>query len=64
MYYLHQRLCHVSINSNKKLINLDLVRELSPKKYELKELCNACMQGKHTKLSFKLKEMISTSTPL
>jgi hypothetical protein len=52
------------MDSIKKLKNLNQVRGLSLKKYELEKLYDACMQDKHVKSSFKVKEMISTSTPL
>jgi transposase InsO family protein len=52
------------MDSIKKLISLELVRGLPIKRYELEGLCNACMQGKHKRSSFKVKEMVSTNSPL
>jgi GAG-pre-integrase domain len=60
----HRRLGHVSMDSIKKLVSLELVRGLPTKIYELKGLCDACMQGKHKRLSFKVKEMVSTNSLL
>jgi GAG-pre-integrase domain len=60
----HQRLGHVSMDSIKNLVSFELVGGLPTKKYELEGLCDACMQGKHKKLSFKVKEMVSTNSPL
>jgi GAG-pre-integrase domain len=56
----HRRLGYVSMNSIKKLTTIDLVRGLPLKRYELEILCNACMQGKQARSSFKVKEMVST----
>jgi hypothetical protein len=52
------------MDSIKKLISLKLVRGLPTRRYELEELCDAYMQGKHKKSSFKVKEIISTNSPL
>jgi hypothetical protein len=52
------------MDSIKKFVSLELVRGLPTKRYELKRLCDACMQGKHKRSSFKVKEMISTNSPL
>jgi Integrase core domain len=49
---------------NKNLISLELVSGLPTKRYKLERLCDACMQGKHKRLSFKIKEMVSTNSPL
>jgi GAG-pre-integrase domain len=43
----HQRLGHVSMDSIKKLVSLELVSGLPTKRYELEGLYNACMQGNH-----------------
>jgi GAG-pre-integrase domain len=60
----HQRLGHVLMDSIKKLVSLELVRGLPTKRYKLERLCDACMQGKHKRSSFKVKEMISINSPL
>jgi GAG-pre-integrase domain len=52
----HRRLGHISMDSIIKFITLYLVRGLSPKRYELERLCNACMQSKQARSSFKLKK--------
>jgi GAG-pre-integrase domain len=51
----HRRLGHASMDSIKKMVSLELVRGLPIKKYELERLCDACMQGKHKRSSFKVK---------
>jgi GAG-pre-integrase domain len=60
----HRRLGHVSMNSIKKLISLELVRGLLTKIYELEGLCDACLQDKHKRSSFKVKKIVSTNSPL
>ena len=60
----HRRMGHFSIDSIRKLIKHDLVRGLPLSKVNSLSLCDACTKGKHSKSSFKLKEMISTSEPL
>ena len=60
----HRRLGHVSIDTIKKLVKLDLVRGLPTHKLELEGLCDACVHGKQTKSSFKSKDMVSTDQPL
>jgi hypothetical protein len=52
------------MDSIKKLVSLELVRGLPIKRYEFEGLCDACMQGKHKRSSFKVKKMISTNSPL
>jgi GAG-pre-integrase domain len=52
----HRRLGHVSMDSIKKLVSLELVRVLPTKRYELEGLCDACMQGKNKRSSFKVKK--------
>jgi hypothetical protein len=48
----------------KKLVNLELIRGLSTRRYELEGLYDACMQGKNKISSFKVKKMISTNFSL
>jgi hypothetical protein len=52
------------MDSIKKLVSLELVRGLPTKRYELEGLCDACIQDKHKRSSFKVKEMVSTNFPL
>jgi len=47
-----------------KLIKHDLVVGLSNIKYIKDRLCDACQIGKKTKVSFILKNIVSTSRPL
>jgi GAG-pre-integrase domain len=60
----HQRLGYVSMDSIKKLESFALVRGLPTKRYVLERLCDACMQGKHKRSSFKVIEMVFTNSPL
>jgi hypothetical protein len=46
------------------LFTLDLVRGLPLNKIETDGLCDACIKGKQTKLSFKSNDIISTDQPL
>ena len=48
----HRRLAHLSVDSIKNVIKLDLVRGLPLKKIELDDVCGACVKGKQTKSSF------------
>jgi hypothetical protein len=48
----------------KKLVSVELVRGLPIRRYELERLCDACIQGKHKISSFKVKEIVSTNSPL
>jgi GAG-pre-integrase domain len=60
----HRRLAHISIDSIKKLIKLELVCGLSTNKIQIDSLCGACAQGKQSKSSFKSKDMVTTDKPL
>lgn len=42
----HRRLGHVTNDTIKKLIQLDLVRGIPLNKIETEGLCNACVKGK------------------
>jgi GAG-pre-integrase domain/Integrase core domain len=60
----HRKLAHISIDSIKKLIKLELVCGLPTNKIQIDSLCGACAQGKQSKSSFKSKNMVSTNKPL
>ncbi len=60
----HRRLGHASMHIISKLVKSDLVRGLPKMKFEKDKVCDACMKGKQTKVSFKSKNCISTSRPL
>jgi hypothetical protein len=52
------------MDSIKKMVSLELVMGLPTKRYELEGLCDACMQDKFKRSNFKVKEMVSTNSPL
>ena len=47
-----------------KLISKDLVVGLPKLKFEKDRLCDACQKGKQTRVSFKSKNIVSTTQPL
>ena len=52
------------MNLISKLVKKDLVIGLPKITFENNILCKACQQGKQTKISFKSKNVVSTSRPL
>jgi len=61
----HRRLSHVHFDLLNKVLSKDLVIGGVPKiKFEKDKLCDACQKGKQTKVSFKPKNVVSTSKPL
>jgi transposase InsO family protein len=60
----YRRLGHASIGVISKLATKDLVVGLPKINFSLDYLCDACMKGKQTKISFKPKNVLSTSKPL
>ena len=46
-----------------KLVRLNLVEGLSKIKFEKDKMCDAC-QGKQIRISFKSKDIVSTTKPL
>ena len=60
----HRRLGHAHMNLIYKLAKKDLVIGLPKISFEKDRLCGACQQGKQTKISFKSKNIVSTSRPL
>ena len=60
----HRRLGHAHMNLISKNFKKELVIGLSKISFEKDKLCGACQQGKQTKISFKSKNIFSTSRPL
>ena len=57
----HRRLGHASLDLLAKLSSKDLVIGLPKAPYIKDKLCHACQLGKQTKISFKSKNIISTT---
>jgi hypothetical protein len=60
----HRRLSHVHFDLLNKIVSKDLVIGLQKIKFEKDKLCDACQKGKQTRVSFKPKNIVSTSKPL
>ncbi|GKV17211.1 hypothetical protein SLEP1_g27745 [Rubroshorea leprosula] len=60
----HRRLGHASMHLISKLSKKDLVIGLPKLVFEKDKICDACQQGKQTKISFKSKKDVTTSRPL
>ena len=60
----HRRLAHISMHSLSKLIKKELVLGLPKLNFEKDRICDACQLGKQTRVSFKSKNIVSTSRPL
>ncbi|CAN1346353.1 Retrovirus-related Pol polyprotein from transposon TNT 1-94 [Linum perenne] len=60
----HRKLGHISLTRIAKLSSLNLVRGLPCLSTKQDFFCQACVQGKQTKSSFKTTSGISTKTPL
>nr|KYP40635.1 Copia protein [Cajanus cajan] len=60
----HKRMAHINIEHLNKLISKDLVIGLPKIKFEKNKLCDACQKGKQVKVSFKPKNIVTTSRPL
>ena len=60
----HRRLGHAHMNLISNIFRKELVIGLPKIYFEKYRLCGACQQGKQTKISFKSKNIISTSWPL
>ena len=52
------------MHSLSKLIKKKLITDLSKLNFENDRICDACQLGKQTKISFKFKNIVSTSRPL
>ena len=59
----HRRLAHVNFDFLNKVVSKDLVVGLPKIKFTKDHLCDACQMGKQTRVSFKSKNVISTSRP-
>ncbi|KAH0755142.1 hypothetical protein KY290_025412 [Solanum tuberosum] len=59
----HRKLGHASMHALEKLSRLELVIGLPKLKFEKDHVCDACQLGKQTHLSFKGKDIVSTSKP-
>ena len=60
----HKKITHINMDHLNRLISKDLVIGLPKLKFEKDKLCDACQKGKQTKLSFKSKNIVSTTQPL
>ena len=60
----HRRVAHINMNHLNKLISKELVKGLPKLKFVKDDLCEACQEGKQSRVSFKAKTMISTSRPV
>ena len=60
----HRRIAHINMEHLNKLISKDLVIGLPKLKFEKDKLCDACQKGKQVRVSFKLKNVVSTTRPL
>jgi len=60
----HKHLSHVHFDFLNKVVSKDLVVGLPKIKFENDKLCDACQKGKQTRVSFKPKNIVSTSKPL
>nr|KYP46180.1 hypothetical protein KK1_032224 [Cajanus cajan] len=60
----HKRIAHINMEHLNKLISKDLVIGLPKIKFEKNKLCDACQKGKQVKVSFKPKNIVTTSRPL
>jgi hypothetical protein len=60
----HKRLSHVHFDLLNKVMSKDLVIGLLKIKFEKDKLCDACQKGNQTRVSFKPKNIVSTSKPL
>jgi hypothetical protein len=59
----HRRLGHAHMDAISKLSRKELVVGLPKIKFVKDRLCDACQQGKQTKVSFKFKNVITTTRP-
>ena len=60
----HRRVAHIHMDHLNKLISKDLVIGLPKLHFTKDKLCDACQKGKQVKVSFKSKNIVSTSRPL
>jgi len=60
----HKRIAHINMEHLNKLISKDLVIGLPKLKFEKDRLRDTCQQGKQVRVSFKSKNIVSTTQPL
>ena len=60
----HKRIAHINMEHLNRLISKDLVVGLPKLRFEKDRLCDACQKGKQTRVSFKSKNIVSTTQPL
>ena len=60
----HRRIAHINIEHLNKLISKDLVIGLPKLKFEKDRLCYAYQKGKQVRVSFKSKNIVSTTQTL
>nr|KYP36604.1 Retrovirus-related Pol polyprotein from transposon TNT 1-94 [Cajanus cajan] len=60
----HKRIAHINMKHLNKLISKDFEIGLPKIKFEKNKLCDACQEGKQVKVSFKPKNIVTTSRPL
>ena len=57
----HRRLAHVNFDLLNKVVSKDLVLGLPKINFTKDHLCDACQKGKQTRISFKSKNIVSTT---
>ncbi|KHN02057.1 hypothetical protein glysoja_039874, partial [Glycine soja] len=60
----HKRIAHINMDHLNKLISKYLVIGLPKLRFEKDRLCDACQKGKQVRVSFKSKNIVSTTQPL
>ena len=60
----HRHLTHVNFDLLNKIVTKDLVIGLPKMNFLKDHLSDACQKGKQTRVSFKSKNVVSTSRPL
>ena len=60
----HRRLGHCNVDSIARLSRKELVKGLPKIKFKKGKLCDSCLHGKQSKISFPPKNFFSTSRPL
>ena len=60
----HRRLVHISMHTFFKIIKKDLVFGLPKISFDKDKVCDACQLGKQIRVSFKSKNIVSTSKSL
>ena len=60
----HRRIAHINMEHLNKLISKGVVIGLPKLKFEKDRLCDACQKGNQVRVSFKSKNIMSTTQPL